>query len=374
MSRSLYRAAFFIAVLLPLLISCKGGESLSAPVADSKMIYARNISLESVAEGVTIVELRDPWDTLSLRQRYILADRQADIPVGIQEGIVIRVPVERAVSYTSVHSSIMEQLGTLDALCGVCEPEYITSAEILRRVSDGTVADLGLATSPNLEKIIDLEAEIIIASPFENSGFGSAEKIGVPIVEAVDYMENHPLGRTEWVKFYGLLFGRASEADSVFEATSTHYKELKELASTAKSRPTVVLEKRYGPAWAVPCGESYIAKMHADAGADYMFAGIPGTNSKPLTFENVLDVASAADFWLFKYTGNCSRKSLKEEYPPYAGFDAFGRDAIYGCNTLTTTYYDDITIHPDLILEDLIAIYHPELLPDHIQRYYHPIH
>ena len=374
MTRILFKIVLIIVLAQPLLLSCRGGgEAFSAPEVDSTIQYANNLSIEDVVEGIMVVELRDPWDTLKLRQRYILADRSAVVPEKIPEGTLIRVPVERAVVYTSVHSSLVEQLGALGSLCGVCEPQYITSSEILRLVSEGTIADLGLATAPNLEKIMDLEAEIIIASPLENSGFGSAEKLGIPIVEAADYMENHPLGRTEWVKFYGLLFGRGSEADSIFEATANHYNELKSLALSAKTRPTVLLEKRYGPAWAVPCGDSYIARMHADAGADYVFADISGTNSTPLTFENVLDRASGADFWLFKYDGDYTLKSLKEEFPPYAGFDAFGRGAIYGCNTLTTSYYDDITLHPDLVLEDFIAIYHPGLLPGHSQRYYLPL-
>jgi ABC-type Fe3+-hydroxamate transport system, periplasmic component len=374
MTRILFKIVLIIVFALPLLLSCRGGgEAFSVPEECGRVFYARNLAIEELADGLTVVELRDPWDTLKLRQRYILADRSAAVPEGMLEGTLIRVPVEKAVVYTSVHASLIEQLGDLEAICGVCEPQYITSPEILRRVADGSIADLGLATSPNLEKIMDLESEIIIASPLENSGFGSAEKLGIPIVEAADYMENHPLGRTEWVKFYGLLFGRGSDADSIFEATANHYNELKALASAAKTRPTVLLEKKYGPAWAVPCGGSYIAQMHADAGAEYVFADVPGTNSKPLTFEKVLDRAAAADFWLFKYDGDYSRDRLKDEYPPYASFDAFGRGTIYGCNTLTTSYYDDITLHPDLVLEDFIAIYHPGLLPGHSQRYYLPL-
>nr|MCR5351628.1 ABC transporter substrate-binding protein [Bacteroidales bacterium] len=223
--------------------------------------------------------------------------------------------------------------------------------------------------------IVDLGCDLIIASPFENNGYGSAEKLGIPIVEAADYMENHPLGRTEWVLFYGLLFGAREEAQATFAQTREHYFALRELASGVQERPTVVLERKYGISWAVPGGASYIATLHADAGADYLFRAVPGTNSTHLTFEEVYDRAGEAEFWLLKYGTRepLTYALLEGEYTPYSHFRAWRERRIFACNTLTTTYYDDITLHPDRVLEDLIALYHPDLLPGHVQRYYFPL-
>ena len=241
--------------------------------------YARNLRIEYFDDFVS-VKIRDPWDTLRQRQHYVLVDRDKPLPATLPAGgTVIRVPVEKAVTYTSVHTAVAEQIGALDRVCGVCEPQYITSPEVLRRIEEGRIADLGVSTSPNVEKIVDIGTEMIVASPFENSGYGSAEKIGVPIVEAADYMENHPLGRTEWVLFYGLLFGRREEAEAVFAETERNYLELKALAATAERRPTVLLERKYGASWAVPGGGSYIATLHADAGAEYFFRDFPGVEN-----------------------------------------------------------------------------------------------
>ena len=226
-----------------------------------------------------------------------------------------------------------------------------------------------------MEGIIDLGTEMIIASPFENSGYGSAEKLGIPIVEAADYMENHPLGRTEWVLFYGLLLGEREAAEQVFARTEAHYKELKAMAAQVDYRPTVVLERRYGNSWAVPAGESYIGVMHADAGADYVFRYLKGARSVHFSFESVFDQAGDADFWFLKYDTRApyTYRLLAQEYEPYANFRAWKEHRVFACNTITSTYYDDITLHPDRVLEDLIAIYHPELLPGHVQRYYFPL-
>ena len=366
-----------LTVLLLALCSC--GQRHHAPdrqaLAADTVRFARNLRIEYFDDYVS-VRIRDPWDTLRQRQHYVLIDRNKPRPAHLPaDGIVIPVPVERAVIYTSVHTAIAEQLGALDRVCGVCEPQYITSPVVLGRIAEGRIADLGVSTSPNVEKIIDIGTEMIIASPFENSGYGAAEKLGIPIVEAADYMENHPLGRTEWVLFYGLLLGEREAAERVFDETVRHYEDLKALAAGTTTRPTVLLERKYGASWAVPSGGSYIGVMHADAGGDYIFGTYPGPRSVHLTFEEVFDRAGGADLWLMKYDTRAplTYKLLQEEYQPYANFRAWKERRIFTCNTITSSYYDDITLHPDWVLEDLIAIYHPELLPGHQPRYYFPM-
>ena len=365
-------------VLLGLLLcSCSGrhsGDDRAVRATDT-IRYARNLHIEYFDDYVS-VKIRDPWDTLRQRQHYVLVDRDKPLPARLPEnGTVIRIPAEKVVIYTSVHTAIAEELGALDRVCGVCEPQYITSQAVLQRIGEGRIADLGVSTSPNVEKIIDIGTDLIIASPFENSGYGAAEKLGIPIVEAADYMENHPLGRTEWVLFYGLLLGCREAAEEVFAQTEAHYQALKALAADVTDRPTVLLERRYGNSWAVPAGESYIGVMHADAGADYVFRHYPGAKSVHLTFEQVYDQAGDADCWFLKYDTRApyTYALLKQEYEPYANFRPWKERRIFACNTITSTYYDDITLHPDRVLEDLIAIYHPALLPDHVQRYYFPL-
>lgn len=342
--------------------------------------FARGLKI-ACFNDFTQVTLRDPWDTLKTRKQYILASRELlESRPALKDslgkrGILIATPVRKVVIYTSVHAAMAEQLDLLDLVVGVCEPEYITSSEILSRIDNQEIADLGNSASPNVEKIIGLGTDLIIASPFENSGYGAAEKLGIPIVEAADYMENHPLGRTEWVKFYGLLFGCRHKADSMFEATKARYEALRESCAEVDFRPTVVLERKWGQTWAVPAAGSYVGCLHRDAGADYVFSEITSVNSVHKTFEEVFERGCEADFWLMKYgTGaQMTYDDLKREYQPYSGFKAFKCHNIYACNTLVTTYYDDITLHPDQILADLIYIYHPEKLPEHQLKYYLPL-
>ncbi len=380
-------SAFLAIILLALLPSCRNGGKAaqdSGVLKVDSVYYAHGFTIKYYKD-CKVVSIRDPWDTLRVRKNYILVDKErhsakipSDIPDEVRDNaVVIPVPVDRAVIYTSVHSAMAEQLGCIDRICGVCEPEYIISPEILSRVADGRIADLGMSTSPNIEKIIDLDAEVIIASPFENSGYGNAEKIGIPIVEAADYMEGHPLGRTEWVRFYGLLFGCRDRADSLFFETCSKYDHLKSLVADIppQDKPTVIMERKYGALWGVPGAGSYVALFHSDAGADYIFSDLPGTSSVQLSFEEVFERAADVDFWLLKYGTKkpYTYSDLRSEYKPYSNFAAFRNHRIYTCNTLVTTYYDDITIHPDQILADLIYIYHPDVLPGHQPKYYFPM-
>lgn len=366
------RFVIYLAVIAAL-CGCQGKRRGGAEVPEHRetLSYARGFTI-SHNNGYDVVTVRNPWDTLRTLRTYILIDRNAKEPAGLPEGTVIKVPVKKAVIYSSVHIAMTVELGAADAIAGVCEPQYIHSQEIQQRIKEGGIANLGSPFAPDTERIIDLDAEIIIASPFENAGYGAAEKIGIPIVEAADYMESHPLGRSEWIRFYGMLFGRESVADSLFKATGTNYNRLKEIASGAETRPSILPEKMYGPAWALPADDSYIAVMYRDAGAEYIFNGTGVRNGTPLAFEAVFDKACDADIWLFKYSAGSdfTLKSLKEENPLYAEFKAFREHRVYACNTDGLSYYDDITVHPDYILADFISIFHPELLPGHERLYY----
>ena len=323
-------------------VSCtQSGKSVSGNEAHSSdsILYARGFTIQHFTD-YTSVEVRDPWDSTRILQRYLLVDRGALMPGDLPKGTVVRTPVKNIVVYTSVHAAIIDQLEEADKVIGVCEPRYMDTPSIQEGLRAGKIADLGEATAPNIEKIIDIGAEIIIASPFQNAGYGPAEKLGIPIIEAADYMESLPLGRTEWIRFYGLLFGKEAMADSIFRETKGRYLELKELAKTVTNRPTVISEKKFGSSWYMPAGDSYVAHLYNDAGADYIFKDLPGAGSTPLAFETVLDKAIHANMWLIKYnqTNDMTYKDLRTEYTPYENFDAFKNRRIYTCNTGIVPY------------------------------------
>ena len=333
--------------------------------------YAKGFSVERFS-AYTAVSVYDPWDTTRILQRYLLVDRNQPVPADLPQGTLVKTPLQKVIVYTSVHAAMIEQLGATQEIIGVCEPRYMDSPSVHEGVKSGRIADLGEATAPNVEKMIEIGAEVIIASPFQNSSYGPVEKIGVPIIEGADYMEDLPLGRTEWIRFYGLLFQKEQLADSIFKATEQRYLELKELTKKVKIRPTVLSEKRYGASWFVPTGNSYMAHMFADAGADYVYKDLEGRGSVPLSFESVFEKALHADLWLVKYNQEreMTYDDLQQEYTPYKNFDAFQKRHIYTCNTGKVPYYEEFPLHPDYLLKDFVWIFHPELLPNYEPRYY----
>ncbi|MDR1623714.1 MAG: ABC transporter substrate-binding protein [Tannerellaceae bacterium] len=368
MKQTLFVCFFFLAAACS-----QPGKHVSAAKADGPdtIRYAKGFTVER-CNGYIAVEVIDPWDTTQLLQRYLLVDRDQPMPGNLPKGTIVQTPLRNIAVYTSVHASIIEQLGEADRITGVCEPQYMSSPVIREGLRTGRIADLGMATAPNVEKMIDMGVAYIIASPFQNSNYGQAEKLGIPIIEAADYMESLPLGRAEWGRFYGLLFQKEAIADSIFGDTEGRYLALKALAQTATNRPTVLSEKRYGSFWYVPGNDSYVAHFFNDAGADYVFKGIPGSGSMPLAFETVLDQASHAGVWLIKYNqaDEMTYNSLRTEYTPYENFDAWKNRNIYTCNTGKVPYYEEFPIHPDYLLKDLIRVFHPELLPGYTPRYY----
>ncbi|MDR2233311.1 MAG: ABC transporter substrate-binding protein [Tannerella sp.] len=369
---------FFLAILLFLFLTgCHSKQVSPLEAADKKeytLYYAEGFRVDCYAD-YTVVDVRDPWNPQRNLQRYILIDREKDIPENLPEGTLIRIPIRRIAVTTAVHSAALDELGVLDDVIGVCEPRFINSPAVRARVSEGTMADLGESVSPNTEKIIALGVEVLIASPFQHAGYGAVEKTGIPIIECADYMETQPLGRAEWLRFLGLLTGKTDLADSLFRATENRYMDIKRSVANVTTRPTLLTEKRYGSTWYVPSGQSYMAHLYHDAGADYLFADLPGAGGTPLNFETVYNKAVHADFWLFNYFNNTelTYSALAAEYAQYANFDAFKRRRIFACNTGSSLFYEQAPMHPDYLLRDLVAIFHPDLMPDNQHIYYFPL-
>jgi len=338
------------------------------------MQYATGF-IVTTGDGYTSVDINDPWNKGKLLQRYLLVPRDKPLPKGLPTGTVVRVPLRKMVVYTAVHAAMFVELGVIDEITGVCEGRYIKDATITARLEKGLIQDLGKATSPNIEKMIELGAEVIIASPFEHGSYGAVEKTGIPIIECADYMETSPLGRAEWIRFIGLLAGADKLADSLFRATESNYLRLTALTENVTYRPKLMTEMRYGNVWYVSGGESYMANLYKDAGADYLFTYLRGAGGIPLSFETVLQKAIHADLWMILYNReeDMTYNMLQSDFFSYSQFDPFRNRRIYGCNVNYSLYYEEVPVHPDYLLAELMAVFHPDILPDHSFRYFKPL-
>lgn len=347
------------------LASCGGGRSSDAHGGegrDVEMRYAENLRITEHA-GYTEVSVRNPWDTVNVLQRYILVARDSMVPANLPEGTVVRTPVRNALVYSTIHSSLISEMGASNAIGGLCNAEYVNDRGLKARLAKGEIADCGVSESPDIEKIIQLSPDLIMLSPYEhNDRYVKVGSLGIPILECADYMETSPLGRAEWLKFYGRLFGRAERCDSLFAQTERNYLRLKELAMNSSEHPKVLIDRRYGQVWNVPGGRSTMGRMIEDAGGVNPFAGYAKSGSVALAPERVLAEAHDADVWLIRYN-QPSEKTLAElgkEARINSRFKAFKEGRVYGCNTRYVDFYEETPFHPDYLLEDMIGILHKE--------------
>ena len=357
------------------LSACGGKSSTVSGSAQGDSIplhYSSNLSLIDY-EDYIVAQLRNPWDTTKILHTYVLVDKKQPLPQELPQGTLVRTPLSKAVIYSSVHCSLLKDLGALNSIGGVCDLKYIKLPEIEEGCRNGTITDVGDGMNPNIERIIDLHPDAILLSPFENSGgYGRVEKLNVPIIECADYMETSSLGRAEWMRFYGLLFGKKTEADAMFASVERSYKDLQELVKPISFAPSVMCDLKTSSTWYTPGGNSTIARLYADAGANYIFREDTHSGSLPHPFEVIFEKGQQTDFWLIRYNQPIDKtyKELEKEFAPYAGFRAFKERNIYGCNTNRVPFYEETPFHPDWLLKDLIKIFHPSLLEGYELRYY----
>lgn len=368
------KKTLLFALLSIIIFSCKGPARKTNldNAKDISMKYSSLLSLQQ-GEGFILAQVTNPWDSTKLLHSYVLVPAGNELPAGLPAGTIVRTPVRRGVFYTSVHSSLINELGAYGSIAGVCDSEYMYMEQLQNDLKSGKIADCGNSMTPDIERIIDLSPDAILLSPFENSGsYGKLGGLGIPIIECADYMETSPLGRAEWMRFYGLLTGYEEVADSLFAVIETNYNRLKEMSQKDSSKPSVIAEKKFGSAWYIAGANSTVGKLLADAGAQYIFCDEPASGSVPYDPEVVFDRSHDADIWMIKYNQDTplTYRQLEQEWSAYAHMKAFERRNIYVCNTSESGFYEETPFHPDLLLSDYIKIFHPELNPDGKLLYY----
>lgn len=357
-----------------LLASCKQGATDHAPEEGDtiKLNYAELLTLTD-HEDYVLAQIRDPWNEGNILHTYILINKEQDTPKALPEGDILRIPLQSSAVYTSVHCSLVDELGAYSAIKGVCDLQYIDIDRLQSDVKAGKIADLGESTNPNIEAIIDLSPDAILLSPFQNSGgYGRLSKLGIPLIECADYMETSALGRAEWMKFYALLFGCEESGARLFKAVETEYNRLKTLALQTSKRPTVITDFKFGNSWYVPGGRSTVGRLLADAGTDYVFRHREESGSVPLDPEVVFDASIDAEYWVVKYNQATDKTyaEVAQDYSNYSKMAAFKNHNIYACNTGRVPFYEETPFHPDRLLKDYVKIFHPDLLPDYKLRYF----
>lgn len=329
-----------------------------------------------------VVRVTQPWADAGIRYEYVLVQCGVPLPAVI-EGIetigyqVIEVPLRSIVTLSATFVPALEIIGELDRLVAVDETDYLYIPALRQRIDTDGLAEVGSGPTIDIERLLDLAPGAVMLNLYGSDDFDPDSILrdnGIARAVNSDYLETTPLGRAEWLKFVALFFNREAEANRFYDAMAARYADLQTLAADAPQRPTVLVNGMFDGTWYVAGGQSYIARLIADAGGSYLWADDDSTGGLALDFESVLDRAAAADVWINPNFWFTLADGLAED-ERYAVFDAFQSGRVYNNNLRVTAfggndYYESATVNPDRLLADLIAIFHPDLLPDHAFSYY----
>lgn len=364
------REVFFTFVaflsLLTAVSSCSGNPKSENQSIGEKipLKYAELLELTE-QNGYFTAIFKDPWNKDEELTRLILVPDSIEMPEKMPPGTIVRIPLKRIVSGTAVHAGMLEELGCANSLVGVCEPNYINLPFVNQGINNGSIKDCGSGMTPDVESLINLKPDAIFLSPFENSGgFGKIEKLGVAVIPVSDYMEQGPLGRAEWIRFYGLLTGRNETADRIFYSVESNYNALKERVRGLKKGKKFLMNKFNNSSWYVPGGKSPIGQILADANVEYPWSENESTGSIPLSFESIVTKAGDSDVWLFHYYDSTplTKDRLLSENKRYNVLRPFKNGEIYVDNLMIDGFSEQTPFHPDKILRDIILIAHPGVL------------
>lgn len=374
MTRQYFTSLFFVTILF----SCHGDQNESKNILELEGIsHASNFIIEK-RQSYTLIEIITPYKNADKGLRYVLYPRNTEKP-HIEADAFIPVPIQSIVCTSTTHIPLLDYLGETDKLVGFPTTDYISSKKMRNRIDSGYVTELGIDNAINIEKLIELNPELVMAYTM-SSDFGQFNKIqeaGIPVLINAEYMELDPLGRAEWIKLAALLFCKEEKADSVFNMIETEYSTTLQKVEKLKNYPSVMSGSMYSDTWYLPGGRNYAAKILSDAGFKYLWKHDTTASFLALSYEVVLDKANKADYWIgasnFK-----SLKEMKEANERYSFFNPFTASTVYsydkrigakgGSEFLELGY-----LRPDLILKDLVKIGHPEILPNHELFFYYKL-
>ena len=388
MSRtSCLRIALITVTLAWLLVSCRNAPTVlqesrapgndTVALSDNLFRYAHNVTAVPTDYGYRM-EVYNPWDSTQRLGRFALLREGCCMESLFEDGLVpVQLPVQSVVSFSSTQWSIFIRMNEINRVKGILEGRYVHDEKMKELLSRGIVKDVGTESSKDIELMIQMHPDILLYSPYFDGNQDPLLVTGAVLFPFADYLETTPLGRAEWIRVVGLMTGKAEEADTWFDEIEARYQKLSRLCSQVTERPTVFSDLAFNGQWYVAGGQSYIAKLFADAGADYIWKDTPSTASFPLDSETILAQAKHADYWRVANSTSLpmTYESLKRDNAIYALFDAYKNRKVMVCDIQETGYFEKSQIEPDILLADFIYFFHPEVLETYQAgyrpKYYH---
>ncbi len=372
----------FCAICAAVLVCCScrqhtpsGGSSDVSADSVGGPRYAKGYTVKTMPDGVRLVDVADPQkdkDRMPATYHFALVPKnvKATLPEGYTE---VRVPIDRTIVMTMLQLSNFTALNAHDVVKGITGTKNLFNKDILRRVKEGGIVKIGMEGDFDPELILAANPQVIFISPFKRGGYDVIQETGITLIPHLGYKELDPLGQAEWIKYVAMFIGKEKEADKLFAEIEQRYLELKQKVAATKERPTVFSGEMHGGNWYAVGGKNHLAQIFRDAGAEYVMKD-NNTGGVPIEYEKMYATAANADYWriLNSFPGDFSYDALKASEPRNALFKAFKDHHVIYCNMKKTPYYETSPVSPDVVLADLVTIFHPELMPaDYQPTFYH---
>lgn len=361
---------FILVVFLVSFNSCSESKEKKDELSkNSEITYSKYLKIKEVQSGV-LLDISHP-DRKNKSYRYFIPKTNGDkTPNGY---IRIRKDNLNFLVFSTTHVGMLEKLNQVDKIKGTCSKTLIHSSSVKQKIQDGVILDFGNEGVTSFEKIIQLKPKIIVYSGF-SSEFTKAtefEKMNIIPIPNFDWKETHPLGKAEWILFFGYLTGTEDLAKKHFKEVKDKYLNLCKTAQVAKVSPTVLMGSKIGDYWYGPAGNSYGAQLLSDAKTNYIYKNTKGTASIEYSLEKVFSDAKNADFWI--NPGFSTYKLLEMNNSKANFFKAFQTKKVFCYTNNPNKFWELNGVHPDWVLSDLIQLFHPELNLNQPMHFYKAI-
>lgn len=363
---------FLLCSILYLLISCqkKSTADASPQVAESLIKYAKGLEIEKY-DGFYLMHITSPWPDSDQSFHYVLSESHELLPDSLKRYTFVQIPIQSVIPTSTTHISSIVTLQQIATIKGFPNLDYISSEEVRTRIENKEIVEVADKDEVNFELVLDLNPDVIIAHSIQsnNTKYDQLQKAGIPVVYNGDWVEQTPLGKAEWIKFFGVLYNHYDEAASFFQKVEHEYNTTKALLENIEQKPTVMSGAIFQDIWYAPQGQSWMAHFIKDAQGVYLWENSQGVGSLSLSFETVFETAQHADIWIGPGQYE-TYKQMQQANNHYTQFDAFKYKKIYSYSIKRgakggIVFFEDAPNRPDLILKDFVYILHPNVLVDY---------
>lgn len=362
---------FFVSIIVLFLFSCKNESKPETTISSKNVVrYAKGFSIENYI-GYSVVTVKNPWPKATKSYTYILKEKNGIVPDSLKQNLIISVPIKTIVVTSTTHIPSLEMLNEVNSLVGFPHCDFISSEKVRARIDAGKIKELGNNQDLNTEVFLNLQPNVIIGYGIDNKNptLDNLQKSGLKVLLNGDWNEETALGKAEWIKFFGVLYGKQKLANEIFTKIEKDFLKTLAIAKQAKATPTILAGDMFEDRWYLPKGTSWGSLLLKQANGNYLWQETSGTGSLSLSFETVFEKAKNADIWITSGQFS-SLKEMTDLNPHYAEFDAFKNKNVYSFSekkgkTGGILYYELAPNRPDIVLKDLVKILHPELLPSY---------